>query len=145
MASNDLTLRSWSSWRTTNFPVTGAARASPGPLDAVSTARAAQSGHACGAPKGRDGAVEAIRALMVAKRRARAERTQTINQARALIVIGPDDLRTRFTRHNPAALVTEIAILRPPPATRRPMPPGWRYASSGAHNSPAARWNAWTS
>ncbi len=38
------------------------------PLDAVSAARAAQSGRACGAPKGRDGAVEAIRALMVAKR-----------------------------------------------------------------------------
>jgi hypothetical protein len=36
-----------------------------------------------GAPKGRDGAVEAIRALMVAKRSARAERTQAINQAKA--------------------------------------------------------------
>src|SRR6266511_4436574 len=32
------------------------------PLDAVSAARAAQSGRAHGAPKGRDGAVEAIRA-----------------------------------------------------------------------------------
>jgi hypothetical protein len=62
------------------------------PLDAVSAARAAQSGRARGAPKGRDGAVEAIRALMVAKRSARSERTQTINQARALIVTGPDDL-----------------------------------------------------
>jgi transposase len=40
------------------------------PLDAVSAARAAQSGRARGAPKGRDGAVEAIRALMVAKRSA---------------------------------------------------------------------------
>ena len=39
----------------------------PGPLDAVSAARAAQSGRARGAPKGRDGAVEAVRALMVAK------------------------------------------------------------------------------
>ena len=38
------------------------------PLDAVSAARAAQSGRARGAPKGRDGAVEAIRALMVARR-----------------------------------------------------------------------------
>ena len=52
------------------------------PLDAVSAARAAQSGRAGGAPKGRDGAVEAIRALMVAKRSARHERTQAINQAR---------------------------------------------------------------
>jgi len=46
---------------------TGTGRASPGPLDAVSAARAAQSGRASGAPKGRDGAVEAVRALMVAK------------------------------------------------------------------------------
>jgi transposase len=34
------------------------------PLDAVSAARAALSGRAAGAPKGRDGQVEAIRALM---------------------------------------------------------------------------------
>ena len=65
------------------------------PLDAVSAARAAQSGRAAGAPKGRDGQVEAIRALMVAKRTARSERIQTINQARSLIVTGPDDLRAR--------------------------------------------------
>ncbi len=85
------------------------------PLDAVSAARAAQAGRARGAPKGRDGAVEAIRALMVAKRSARAERTQTINQARALIVTGPDDIRTRFARHTPAELVAELASLRPRP------------------------------
>jgi transposase len=85
------------------------------PLDAVSAARAAQSGRARGAPKGRDGAVEAIRALMVAKRSARSERTQTINQARALILTGPDDLRFRFAQHSAAALVGEIALLRPRP------------------------------
>src|SRR3974377_934533 len=45
------------------------------PLDAVSAARAAQSGRARGTPKGRDGAGEASRALMVAKRSARAART----------------------------------------------------------------------
>jgi transposase len=85
------------------------------PLDAVSAARAAQSGRARGAPKGRDGAVEAIRALMVAKRSARSERTQTINQARALIVTGPGDLRARFGGHTVAALVSELATLRPRP------------------------------
>jgi len=68
-----------------------------------------------GAPKGRDGAVEAIRALMVARRSAAGERTRTINQARALILTGPDDLRARFTRHTPAALVTGLASLRPRP------------------------------
>jgi transposase len=86
-----------------------------GPLDAISAARAAQSGRASGAPKGRDGAVEAIRALMVAKRSARRERTQAINQARALIVTGPDELRARLAGHAPAALVEAIAALRPRP------------------------------
>jgi transposase len=85
------------------------------PLDAVSAARAALSGRAAGAPKGRDGAVEAIRALMVAKRSARAERTQAINQARALIVTGPEDLRARFARHSAAGLAEAIAALRPRP------------------------------
>jgi transposase len=85
------------------------------PLDAVSAARAAQSGRAAGAPKGRDGAVEAIRALMVAKRSARNERTQAINQARALILTGPDELRARFAGHRAAALAAGIAVLRPRP------------------------------
>ncbi len=85
------------------------------PLDAISAARAAQSGRARGASKGRDGSVEAIRALMVAKRSAAGERTRTINQARALIVTGPDDLRARFAKHTPAALMAGLASLRPRP------------------------------
>ena len=85
------------------------------PLDAVSAAWAAQSGKARGAPKGRDGQVEAIRALMVAKRSARAGRAQTINQARALVLTGPDDLRIRLCEHTPAGLVAELAALRPRP------------------------------
>jgi transposase len=55
------------------------------PLDAVSAARAALSGRAAGAPRGRDGQVEAIRALMVAKRTARAERTQTIEPVKFFV------------------------------------------------------------
>jgi transposase len=85
------------------------------PLDAVSAARAARSGRAAGAPKGGDGQVEAIRALMVVKRTARSERIQTINQARSLIVTGPDDLRARFAGHSADALVSELASLRPRP------------------------------
>jgi transposase len=85
------------------------------PLDAVSAARAAQSGRASGAPRGRDGAVEAIRALMVAKRSARQERTQAVNQARALIMTGPEELRARFAQRSPAQLIEAIAALRPRP------------------------------
>jgi len=87
------------------------------PLDAVSAARAALSGRASGAPRGRDGQVEAIRALMVAKRTARAQRTQTICQARALIITGPDGIRARFTGPIPAVLVAELAALRPRPGS----------------------------
>jgi hypothetical protein len=116
------------------------------PLDAVSAARAAQSGRAAGAPKGRDGAVEAIRALMVAKRSARAGRTQTINQARALIVTGPDDLRARFARHTRLTWSPSWPRCGPAPALRSVMPrrsrcvswagePGSATASSSASMS----------
>jgi transposase len=104
------------SWKWTVLTArTAAGRASPGPLDAVSAARAAQSGRARGAPKGRDGAVEAIRAQMVDGRSAAGERTRTNGQARALILTGPDDLRARFAKHTVAALVAAIASLRPRP------------------------------
>ena len=52
---------------------------------------------------------------MVARRSAAGERTRTINQARALVLTGPDDLRARFARHTPAALITGLASLRPRP------------------------------
>ncbi|HEX3426321.1 MAG TPA: transposase [Acidimicrobiales bacterium] len=83
------------------------------PLDAVSAARSALSGRARGIPKGRDGTVEAIRALMVAKRSARNERTQTINQARSLIGTAPEDIRARFAKLSTIMLVGELAGLRP--------------------------------
>ena len=54
------------------------------------------------------------RALMVAERSASAGRTQTINQARALVLTDPDDLRIRVCEH-PAGLVAELASLRPRP------------------------------
>ncbi len=52
---------------------------------------------------------------MVAKRSARNERTQAINQARSLIVTGPDELRARFAGLSAAALAEAIAALRPRP------------------------------
>ena len=79
------------------------------PLDAVSAARAALSGRASGSPRGRDGQVEAIRALMVAKRTARAQRTQTINQ-RQIDHHRPDALRAAAGRAGPPQLG---AALRP--------------------------------
>src|SRR5205823_10382178 len=61
------------------------------------------------------GAVEAVRALMVARRSARAERTQAVNQARALLVTGPEELRARFAAHAAARLASELAAMRPRP------------------------------
>ena len=40
---------------------------------------------------------------------------QAINQARALVLTAPDDLRTRFARHTAASLVSGLASLRPRP------------------------------
>jgi transposase len=84
-----------------------------GPLDAMSAARAAQSGKAAGASKGRDGMVEAIRTLVVTRRSARRHRTATINQMRALVSTAPDDLRARFAYHSTISLVSESAAMRP--------------------------------
>ena len=103
------------------------------PLDAVSAARAALSGRARGLSKGRDGTVEAIRTLMVVKRSARGERTQTINQARAVIGTAPEDVRARLAGFSSAGLVAEMASLllsgTARVVTRWATPPGWRYAS----------------
>ena len=49
------------------------------PLDAIEAARAALSGRATGKPKSRDGAVEAIRVLVVAKRSARQARVKALD------------------------------------------------------------------
>lgn len=116
------------------------------PLDAVSAARAALSGRAKGAPKGRDGTVEAIRALMVAKRSARSERTQTINQARGLIVTGPEDIRARFANRSTIALVASWPRCNPATATASATPPAWPYKSwAGGWSSSTSRSTASTS
>ena len=83
------------------------------PVDAVAAARAAQSGQAAGQAKTRDGAVEAIRALRVARRSARYGRITAINQMRALLVSGLDDLRETLRGSTVSKLVTTAARFRP--------------------------------
>src|SRR5258708_11841647 len=63
------------------------------PLDAVEAARAALSGRASGAAKSRDGNVEAIRALVVAKRSARSAKIPALNQNRHPSLTAPPHLR----------------------------------------------------
>jgi transposase len=50
---------------------------------------------------------------MVTKRSARRDRTATINQMRAMVLSGPDDLRTRFAHHTTVSLINEAAVMRP--------------------------------
>lgn len=66
------------------------------PHDAVAAARAAQGGDATGSAKTRDGNVEAMRVLRVARSSARRSRTQAINQMRSLISTAPEELRAEL-------------------------------------------------
>ena len=83
------------------------------PLDAVEAARAAQSGRARGLAKTRDGNVEAIRVLLVARRSARSTRVKTLCQIRHLCVTGPDELRGRLEGLSAIMLPRQAAALRP--------------------------------
>jgi transposase len=83
------------------------------PADAVEAARAALSGRAQGAAKSRDGNVEAIRALVVAKRSARSTRITSLNQIRHLGFTGPDELRERLRGVSRDQLGAVAAALRP--------------------------------
>ena len=66
------------------------------PLDAIEAARAAISGRASGLGKTKDGPVEAIRVLVVAKRSARQARVKAIVQMRHLGITAPDQLHSRL-------------------------------------------------
>jgi transposase len=63
------------------------------PIDAEAAARAVLSGRAHGAPKSRDGLVEAIRALEVVHHSATKDRTRAINQFKSFLVSAPEPLR----------------------------------------------------
>jgi transposase len=81
--------------------------------DAVAAARAALSGSASVIPKARNGPVEQIRILLVARRSARSQRSETLNQLRHLVFTAPDTVRSRFKDRPKTGLVTEVAKLRP--------------------------------
>lgn len=89
------------------------------PLDAIAAARAALSGTASATPKTRNGPVEAIRVLRLARASAVKARTAAINQLKGVIVAAPEQLRTTLAALNTtAALVEHCARFRPAkPAT----------------------------
>src|SRR3989440_1394343 len=83
------------------------------PADAIEAARAALSGRAQGAGKTRDGNVEAIRALVVAKRSARSSKIKALNQIRHLGFTASDELRERLSGISRQHLGAAAARLRP--------------------------------
>jgi transposase len=87
------------------------------PVDAVEAARAAQAGRGFGAAKTRDGNVEAIRALVVAKRSGRSTKIKTLNQIRHLGFTAPDELRERLRGFSRFQLAAEAAGMRPRPGS----------------------------
>ena len=94
-------------------------------LDAIEAARAVLSGRARGHAKGGTGNVEALRALLVAKRSARSIRIRTTGQLRHLVITAPDDLRVRLARahHQIAGQPKPPRYVPAPAATRSVMPP----------------------
>ena len=82
--------------------------------DAVAAARAALSGQASVTPKSSNGPVEQMRVLLVARRSARQQHIQTLNQLRHLVFCAPEPIRTRFKDRYKTGLVTEAASMRPP-------------------------------
>jgi hypothetical protein len=64
--------------------------------DAVAAARATLSGAAAVVPKTRNGPMEQMRVLLVARRSARQQRIQTLNQLRQLVFTAPEPIRVRF-------------------------------------------------
>jgi hypothetical protein len=83
------------------------------PVDALSAARAALSGDASGLAKARNGAVEAIRVLRVARSSARHDRTEALNQMRSLVSTAPDELREQLRHLSGLQLIDHAAALRP--------------------------------
>ncbi len=82
-------------------------------VDAIAAARAALSGTATGRPKSRDGSIEAVRVLTVARRSAATEWIQIINQMRHLCFTAPEEIRRRFADLSPIVLIRTAAGLRP--------------------------------
>lgn len=83
------------------------------PIDAYAAATAALNGTATGTPKTRDGHVEAIRTLRVARNSAVKSRTQAMNQLRAEIRTAPQELREALAGLSATQLVRTCARLRP--------------------------------
>ena len=83
------------------------------PQDAISAARAAQSGDCAGEAKTRDGNVETMRVLRIARNSARRSRTQALNQMRSIISTAPDPIRAELRDLNVYRMLEKTSAYRP--------------------------------
>ena len=82
------------------------------PQDAISAARAAQGGDANSVAKTRDGSVESLRVLRVARCSARKAKGQALNQMRSLVSTAPDEIRSELRRTTGKQLVARCSKFR---------------------------------
>ena len=87
------------------------------PIDAQAAARATQAGVATTAPKTREGQVEMIRVLRVARRGAMKARVAAAEQLYGVLYSAPDELRQPLLGLKTKALVSACAAMRPGPLT----------------------------
>ena len=83
------------------------------PVDAEAAARAVLAGQATAVPKNRDGAVEALRALTIARNSAVKVTTTASHQIKALLVGADQDLRDQMHVKSLLQLATRSAQLAP--------------------------------
>ncbi|WP_431937076.1 IS110 family transposase [Micromonospora sp. RP3T] len=83
------------------------------PVDAEAAARAALAARATGVPKQRDGRVEALRNLRVARRCAVTHRADVQRRIHAVIITAPEPLRQQLRDLSPARLIEACAAKRP--------------------------------
>ncbi|MEO3828371.1 IS110 family transposase [Actinomadura sp. B10D3] len=83
------------------------------PIDAIAAAKSALAGERTGVPKQRDGRIEALRNLRVARRSAIDQRADAQRQIKALIVPAPHTLRERLRGLPVTELIATGANLRP--------------------------------
>jgi transposase len=87
------------------------------PIDAQAAARATQAGVAATAPKTREGQVEMIRVLRVARRGALKARVAAAEQLYGVLYSAPEELRAPLLGLKTKALVRACAAMRPGPLT----------------------------
>jgi transposase len=82
-------------------------------VDAIEAARAAQGERQLGWAKTRDGNVEAIRALVVARRSAKSTKIKSLNQIRHLGFTAPEDIRQSLSGLTSRMVAKQAAAMRP--------------------------------